>query len=82
MTVALVAAGLVCCFMRDALPDDMTGHASIIDGDTLEIHGTRIRFGASMLRRAASFVAAKTVSSTAALRRRRTNLTRSLRDDR
>lgn len=26
-----------------ALPDDMAGQASIIDGDTLEIHGTRIR---------------------------------------
>jgi endonuclease YncB( thermonuclease family) len=26
-----------------ALPDDMTGQANIIDGDTLEIHGTRIR---------------------------------------
>ena len=26
-----------------SLSDDMTGQASIIDGDTLEIHGTRIR---------------------------------------
>jgi endonuclease YncB( thermonuclease family) len=26
-----------------ALPPDLLGHASIIDGDTLEIHGTRIR---------------------------------------
>jgi endonuclease YncB( thermonuclease family) len=26
-----------------ALPDDMFGQASVIDGDTLEIHGTRIR---------------------------------------
>jgi endonuclease YncB( thermonuclease family) len=26
-----------------ALSDDMTGQASIIDGDTLEIHGSRIR---------------------------------------
>src|SRR5207302_7061257 len=26
-----------------ALPADMTGQASIIDGDTLEIHGARIR---------------------------------------
>jgi len=26
-----------------ALSDDLTGQASIIDGDTLEIHGTRIR---------------------------------------
>jgi hypothetical protein len=26
-----------------AQSDDLTGQASIIDGDTLEIHGTRIR---------------------------------------
>jgi len=26
-----------------ALPDDLAGQASVIDGDTLEIHGTRIR---------------------------------------
>jgi endonuclease YncB( thermonuclease family) len=26
-----------------ALPGDLTGHASIFDGDTLEIHGARIR---------------------------------------
>jgi endonuclease YncB( thermonuclease family) len=26
-----------------ALADDLTGQASVIDGDTLEIHGTRIR---------------------------------------
>ena len=26
-----------------ALPDDLAGQASVIDGDTLEIHGMRIR---------------------------------------
>src|SRR5271170_4142717 len=26
-----------------SLSDDLTGQASVIDGDTLEIHGTRIR---------------------------------------
>ena len=26
-----------------ALPDDLAGQASVIDGDTLEIHGTRMR---------------------------------------
>jgi endonuclease YncB( thermonuclease family) len=26
-----------------AAADDLTGQASIVDGDTLEIHGTRIR---------------------------------------
>jgi endonuclease YncB( thermonuclease family) len=28
---------------QGTLADDLTGQASIIDGDTLEIHGTRIR---------------------------------------
>src|SRR5258708_36171678 len=35
--VMLLAATVV------ALPDDLAGQASVIDGDTLEIHGTRIR---------------------------------------
>jgi endonuclease YncB( thermonuclease family) len=44
MIVRWAAAGLVLLFSCGiALPDDMTGQASIIDGDTLEIHGTRIR---------------------------------------
>ena len=44
MTVHWVAAGLVLLFScGTALPDDMTGQASVIDGDTLEIHGARIR---------------------------------------
>ena len=38
LAVALVlAAGIA------AAADDLTGQASIIDGDTLEIHGNRIR---------------------------------------
>ncbi len=37
-------AGLVLLLSHGtALPDDMTGQVSIIDGDTLEIHGTRVR---------------------------------------
>src|SRR6201993_5234032 len=28
-----------------ALADDLIGQASVIDGDTLEIHGTRVRLG-------------------------------------
>ena len=44
MIVRWLTAGLVLLFSCGiALPDDMTGQASIIDGDTLEIHGTRIR---------------------------------------
>jgi endonuclease YncB( thermonuclease family) len=44
MIVRSSIAGLVLLFSCGvAMPDDMTGQASIIDGDTLEIHGTRIR---------------------------------------
>jgi endonuclease YncB( thermonuclease family) len=44
MTVRWVISGLALLFSCGvALSDDMTGQASIIDGDTLEIRGTRIR---------------------------------------
>jgi endonuclease YncB( thermonuclease family) len=36
-------AMLISALMPVAFADDLTGQASIIDGDTLEIHGTRIR---------------------------------------
>jgi endonuclease YncB( thermonuclease family) len=36
-------AALILVSAPDALADDLTGWASIIDGDTLEIHGSRIR---------------------------------------
>ena len=39
-TIAGLALLLSCGI---ASTDDMTGQASIVDGDTLEIHGTRIR---------------------------------------
>jgi endonuclease YncB( thermonuclease family) len=32
-----------CCWSSYALADNLIGQANIIDGDTLEIHGTRIR---------------------------------------
>src|ERR1700720_83672 len=32
-----------CLCAPPAVADDLTGQASVIDGDTLEIHGTRIR---------------------------------------
>ena len=38
---AFLAAACLCA--PPALADNLTGQASIIDGDTLEIHGTRIR---------------------------------------
>ena len=39
----IIAALVVIASTCIGLSDDMTGQASIIDGDTLEIHGTRIR---------------------------------------
>jgi endonuclease YncB( thermonuclease family) len=36
-------AALIFTLIPVAFADDMTGQASIIDGDTLEVHGTRIR---------------------------------------
>jgi hypothetical protein len=44
LKVGLVLAALMLGSTSSALADDdLTGQASIIDGDTLEIHGTRIR---------------------------------------
>src|SRR6202451_4268765 len=44
MTSRLIFAAVMLLTSRTiSLSDDMTGQASIIDGDTLEIHGTRIR---------------------------------------
>jgi hypothetical protein len=34
---------VIFALMPDALADNLAGQASVIDGDTLEIHGTRIR---------------------------------------
>ena len=42
--VGSLLAALMLAGMSAALADDdLTGQASVIDGDTLEIHGTRIR---------------------------------------
>ena len=38
-----IAALLLLASTGAALPGELTGQASIVDGDTLEIHGTRIR---------------------------------------
>ena len=44
MTLRKVIAVLVLLALTGAaLPDELTGQASVIDGDTLEIHGTCIR---------------------------------------
>jgi endonuclease YncB( thermonuclease family) len=44
MTSRLIfAAVMLLTSTTISLSDDMTGQTSIIDGDTLEIHGNRIR---------------------------------------
>ena len=40
---AATVAALVLVWGPDVFADDLAGQASIVDGDTLEIHGTRIR---------------------------------------
>jgi endonuclease YncB( thermonuclease family) len=43
MLRALLAFGMLLAMNLPSLADDLAGQASVIDGDTLEIHGTRIR---------------------------------------
>jgi endonuclease YncB( thermonuclease family) len=40
---SIAAVGFVLGTAATALADDLIGQASVVDGDTLEIHGTRIR---------------------------------------
>jgi endonuclease YncB( thermonuclease family) len=42
-TAIAVLAGVILASDSSRAADDLTGQASVIDGDTLEIHGTRIR---------------------------------------
>jgi endonuclease YncB( thermonuclease family) len=42
-TLAELLFAAVCFCASPTFADNLTGQASIIDGDTLEIHGTRIR---------------------------------------
>ena len=42
-TFARLLVATACLFAPPAFADNLTGQASVIDGDTLEIHGTRIR---------------------------------------
>lgn len=43
MTFGRILFAAACLLSFPAFADDLIGRASIIDGDTLEIHGTRIR---------------------------------------
>lgn len=40
----LLAVALIASWARDAFADPLVGRASVIDGDTIEIHGERVRF--------------------------------------
>lgn len=42
-SIGLFATLIVLASSAVALPTELTGQASILDGDTLEIHGTRVR---------------------------------------
>ena len=41
--IALFAALTMLASIDVVLPDELAGQASVVDGDTLKIHGTRIR---------------------------------------
>ena len=43
MTLGRILLAAACLLSFPAFADDLIGQASVIDGDTLEIHGTRIR---------------------------------------
>jgi len=43
MRGAFFALGFFVTMAAPAFTDDLVGQASIVDGDTLEIHGARIR---------------------------------------
>jgi endonuclease YncB( thermonuclease family) len=43
MTVARTVFAMACLCATPSFADNLAGQASIIDGDTLQIHGTRIR---------------------------------------
>jgi endonuclease YncB( thermonuclease family) len=43
LTLARLLFAVVCLYAAPAFADDLSGQASVIDGDTLEIHGARIR---------------------------------------
>ena len=43
MKCLIFKAVMFVTWTADSMADEITGRASIVDGDTLEIHGTRIR---------------------------------------
>ena len=57
-----------------ARPADLIGQASVIDGDTLEIHGTRIRLWGIDAPESSQLCGAKIACNIVAARRPRTSL--------
>jgi hypothetical protein len=66
--------GIFLAMTLPASADDLSGQASIIDGDTLEIHGRAFDSGVLMRQKAISFVGTTTANTIAAGRRPRTTL--------
>jgi endonuclease YncB( thermonuclease family) len=79
MTRTLMAAlaALVLVPASAVAADNLAGQASVIDGDTLEIHGTRIRLWGIDAPESSHFVGVRTADSIGAERRRRTASTHS-----
>jgi hypothetical protein len=73
---ALLALNFLVATVPDALAYDRAGQASIIDGDTLEIHGARIRLWG--IDAPISFVEMKTANTITVGRKQRTILMLSL----
>jgi endonuclease YncB( thermonuclease family) len=55
----LIAALMVLASCGAGRADDLTGQASIVDGDTLEIHGMRVRLWGVDARKVVSFAGAR-----------------------
>jgi endonuclease YncB( thermonuclease family) len=62
LRLSLFRLSAIACFScplspASALADDLVGRATVVDGDTIEIHGVHIRYGASTLPKVISFAA-------------------------
>jgi endonuclease YncB( thermonuclease family) len=81
-TAIAVFVSLILMPVSAGSADNLVGQASVIDGDTLEIHGTRIRLWGIDAPESSQLCRGRTACSTAAGPKRRTTLTRSLRGGR
>ena len=76
------AASLFLALSLSASADDLVGRPSGVDGDTLEIHGTRVRLWGIDAPESAQFCRGETACNIDAAPRPRTISTLSLRDGR